>query len=96
MQERNIQKGRIAREIYSKKTVQIKGIIKNIGKGQKGIGDDEKKSNQGKKMKTIAEEEEIKEKSSGVREWTKEDDNEIGNIMDLYYKLQEIPQDKKT
>jgi len=38
-------------------------------------------------MKTIAEEEEIKEKSSGVREWTKEDDNEIGNIMDLYYKL---------
>jgi len=47
---------------------QIKGMTKNIGEGWKGIGDSEKKSNQGKKMKTIIEEEEIKEKNSGVRE----------------------------
>ena len=25
-----------------------------------------------------------------------EDDNEIGDMMDLYYKLQEIPQDEET
>jgi len=33
------------------------------------------------------EEEEIEEEKSGVREWTEEDDNKIGNIVDLYYKL---------
>jgi len=38
-------------------------------------------------METIAEEEEVKEESSGVREWTEEDDNEMGNMMDPYYKL---------
>jgi len=38
-------------------------------------------------MKTIPEEEEIKEEKSGVREWTEEDDNEMGNIADLYYEL---------
>jgi len=31
-------------------------------------------------------EEEEKDKS-GVREWTEEDDEEIGNIVDLYYEL---------
>jgi len=38
-------------------------------------------------MKTIAEKEKNKEESSGVREWMEEDDNEIGDMMDLYYKL---------
>ena len=47
-------------------------------------------------IKIILEEEEIKEKKSGVREWTEEDDDEIGNMMDPCYKLQEIPQDKET
>ena len=34
-------------------------------------------------METIKEEED----ESGVREWTKEDDEEMGNIVDLYYEL---------
>jgi len=38
-------------------------------------------------MKMIPEEEEIEEEKSGVREWTEEDDNEIGNMVDPYYKL---------
>ena len=47
-------------------------------------------------METITKEEEIKKENSGVKEWTKEDDDKMGNIMDLYYELQEIPWDKKT
>jgi len=38
-------------------------------------------------METIVEEEEIKEENSRVREWMKEDDNEMGNMMDPCYKL---------
>jgi len=39
-------------------------------------------------MKTILEEkEEIGEEKSGVREWTEEDDNEMGNMVDPYYEL---------
>jgi len=38
-------------------------------------------------METITKEEEIKEENSGVREWTEEDDDKMGNIMDLYYEL---------
>jgi len=39
-------------------------------------------------MKTIPEEEEeAKEKSSGIQEWTKEDNDNMGNIVDPYYKL---------
>jgi len=38
-------------------------------------------------METIVEEEEIKEENSGVREWTKEDNNEIDNMMNPCYKL---------
>ena len=37
-----------------------------------------------------------KEKESGVREQTEENDEEMGNMVDLYYELQENPQDKKT
>ena len=38
-------------------------------------------------LETIKEEEKIKQEELEVREWTKEDDNEIGNIVDLYYEL---------
>jgi len=33
------------------------------------------------------EEEEIKQESLGLREWTEEDDNKMENICDLYYEL---------
>jgi len=38
-----------------------------------------------RKIETITKEEE-KEKS-GIREWTEEDDNKMGNMVDPYYKL---------
>jgi len=39
-------------------------------------------------MKMIPEEEkEVEEEKSGVQEWTKEDEDEMGNIVDLYYEL---------
>jgi len=38
-------------------------------------------------METIEEEEEIKEEKSGVREWTEEDNNKMGNMVDPYYEL---------
>ena len=38
-------------------------------------------------IKTIPEVEEIEEGKSGVKEWTEEDDDEMGNMADLYYKL---------
>jgi len=38
-------------------------------------------------MKTILEEEEIEEKKSKVREWTEEDNDEMGNMADPYYEL---------
>jgi len=40
-------------------------------------------------MKTIPEEEEeeIEEKGSEIREWMKEDNDKMGNIVDLYYEL---------
>jgi len=33
------------------------------------------------------EKEEIDQENSGVREWTEEDEEEMGNMVDLYYKL---------
>jgi len=39
-------------------------------------------------METIKEEEEeIEQESSGLKEWTKEENNEMGNICDPYYEL---------
>jgi len=38
-------------------------------------------------MKTIPEEEEIEEEKLGVQEWTEEDKNEIGNLVDPYHEL---------
>jgi len=39
-------------------------------------------------METIKKEEEkIEQENSGIKEWAEEDNNEIGNICDLYYKL---------
>ena len=45
------------------------------------------KQSEERKMETITEEEENKKESSGVREWTENDDDKIGNIVDLYYEL---------
>ena len=36
------------------------------------------------------------EDESGIREWTEEDNEEMGNIVDLYYKLQGNSQDEET
>ena len=39
-------------------------------------------------METIKEgEEEIKQGNSGIKEWTEEDDDDMGNICDPYYEL---------
>jgi len=39
-------------------------------------------------IETIKEkEEEIEQESSGLKEWTEEDDNEMENICDPYYEL---------
>jgi len=38
-------------------------------------------------IKMIPEEEEIEKEKSGVREWTEEDDDEMGNMVDPYYEL---------
>ena len=39
-------------------------------------------------METIKEEEEeIEQENSGIREWTEEDDGEVGNMVDPYYEL---------
>jgi len=37
-------------------------------------------------MKTIPEEE-VEEEKSGVQEWMEEDEDEMGNMVDLYYEL---------
>ena len=47
-------------------------------------------------MKTIEEKEEIKQENSGVKEWIKEDNNKMNNMVDSYYEQQKIPQDKET
>ena len=47
-------------------------------------------------LETVREEEEVEQEKSGVREWIKEEDNKIDNMVDLYYELQKIPQDKET
>ena len=39
-------------------------------------------------MEMIAEEEETEKEKLGVREWTEDDDDEMGNMVDPYYKLQ--------
>jgi len=38
-------------------------------------------------MKTIPEEKETEEEKSGVRKWTEEDNDEMGNMVDPYYEL---------
>jgi len=38
-------------------------------------------------MEKITEKEEIEEEKSEVREWTEEEDDEIGNMVDPYYEL---------
>jgi len=58
-----------------------------LGKAGKELETVERKAIRGKKIETIAEKEEIKEENSGVKEWTKENNNEMSNITDSYYKL---------
>jgi len=38
-------------------------------------------------LNEVCDKEEIEEEKSGIREWTKKDDNEIGNLVDPYYEL---------
>jgi len=38
-------------------------------------------------MKTILEEEEVEEENSEVREWTEEDEDRMGDIVNPYYEL---------
>jgi len=38
-------------------------------------------------LETTKEKEEIEQKKPEIRKWTKEDKEEIGNIVDSYYKL---------
>jgi len=38
-------------------------------------------------METITEEKEIKKENSGIREWTEENDHEMGNMTNPYYEL---------
>jgi len=58
-----------------------------LGKAGKELETVERKAIREKKIETIAEKEEIKEENSGVKEWTKENNNEMSNITDPYYKL---------
>ena len=46
-----------------------------------------KKPMKRKMIKTILEEKEIKEEKSGVREWTEEDNDDMGNMVDPCYEL---------
>ena len=60
-------------------------MTRNIGEDWKEIGNDGKEE---RTMETIKkEEEEIEQESSGLKEWTEKDDNEMGNICDPYYEL---------
>ena len=38
-------------------------------------------------MKTIPEKEEVEEEKSGVQEWTEEDEDKMGNMVNPYYEL---------
>ena len=59
-----------------------------MGKIKKKLEKMERKANQReKKIETIEQEKEIEQEKSGVRKWTEENDNEMGNIVNPYYKL---------
>jgi len=38
-------------------------------------------------IETIEEEEEFRQEDSGLREWTEDDDDEMGNMVDPEYEL---------
>jgi len=40
-----------------------------------------------RRIEIIAEEEEVEKEKLGVREWIKEDNNKMGNMVNPYYKL---------
>ena len=79
---------RITREVHGEDVVRMvkqvirPGIMEKNWRRWKG-----KKPTKREMMKTIPEEEEIEEEKSGVREWTEEDDDEMGNMADPYYEL---------
>ena len=63
----------------------IRGLIRNIGDDWKEIGDVEKKQRR-RILETIQEEEEEQEmEGPRVEEWNEED--EMGNLQDLYNEL---------
>ena len=89
---RNIQKGRTTRMIYSKKVVWMvrkrydkeywARLERNWRRWKEG------KTRGQKTMETIKEEEEeIEQESSGIKEWTEEDDEKMDNMVDPYYEL---------
>ena len=47
------------------------------------------KRSEGRKIEIITEEEEVEVENSGVRDGTEENDDEMGNMVDPYYELQE-------
>ena len=78
----------VTREVHGEDVVRMvkqvirPGIMEKNWRRWKG-----KKPTKREMMKTIPEEEEIEEEKSGVREWTEEDDDEMGNMADPYYEL---------
>jgi len=87
-QGNDIQVWGVTREVHGEDVVRMvkqvirPGIMEKNWRRWKG-----KKPTKREMMKTIPEEEEIEEEKSGVREWTEEDDDEMGNMADPYYEL---------
>jgi len=46
-----------------------------------------KRPRERKMMEMIEEKEKIKQEDSGLREWTEENEDKMGNMVDLYYEL---------
>ena len=58
-------------------------MIKNTGESKKGGQIKERRT-----LETIKkEEEETEQENLGVKEWTKEDEDKMGNMVDPYYEL---------
>ena len=73
-------------------------MTKNTGEGQKEIEDNGKEDDLRKEeqWRRLRKKKKVEQDKSGVREWTEEDDEEMGNMVDLYYELQGIPWDEET
>jgi len=91
-QRKYVPKKRTTRKVHGKDAIRVVG--QEIRSGILGRLERNWRRWKGKKlvrrgtMKTILEEEEeVEEEKSGVREWTEEDEDEMGNMVDLYYEL---------